>query len=95
MSSIYFLDAQTNDRRERITSFDDGLEGLARDFQAWVREKHIRPGDIWYADVFEHIAKGNDRHAYTFTLQEDGSVLIHVPEKPVKNPYKRKKGLFR
>jgi len=93
--NLLFLDAQTNDKSERITAFGDGLEGLAREFQDWIKEKNIKPEDIWYADIFEHIAKNMNRHAYSLNLLQCGDIEVMTPLNPVKNPYKRKRGLFR
>jgi len=94
MDELYFLDAQTHNKQERITAFGGDYESLTKDFRDWVTSKHLTPKDIWYADIFEHISKNQERHIFSLKLLESGEIEVRTPLKPVKNAYRRGNKLF-
>ena len=89
MEDLLFLDAQTKDEELRLTSFSSDITDTVIDFKKWVDEMSIKPDDLWYADVFSHISDKVVEHIASLHLEDNGCVLIHKPEKVVKNPYKR------
>lgn len=87
------LDACTNSMNMRVRAFADDYETIMRDFQKWAKDNHIKPRDMWYADIFDF---SNAKHLAYLTLEDDGAVYLSgAPEDSKINPFKRKLGFRR
>lgn len=87
--SILFLDAQTKDQNQRVTSFGDDVESLVLDFSNWMHEHEIDFSDLWYADIFESVDKKATHIAKVGFSEDEGFYVEGTPGSTL-NPYTRK-----
>lgn len=89
---LIFLDAQTENFKQRITCFSDCLEDLMSDYKDWMEENKLTQKDIWYADVFD---VNTDKHLLCLEEENGNIYAVGAPKNSRINPFKRRMGLRR
>ena len=91
------LDAQTEDCSLRMTSLENELTCVMRDFQEWVMENSLKAKDIWYADLFRAGEASSLEHVASLFVEPDGVTVSmeSVPKNSKIAAFRRKPGIRR